>query len=239
MDAAGGMGNEVVFVLTENNVHEGGRARDPLEVYLNVDGTKAVYLGDLPILCLTDDGEEIGMRCSGTKIKNFRSKPVTALGKWLLLRCRALPGDEVHARWEDDTRGGILRLSYVRKYASPGLDEKSVQQRRLERELELALIDRLKAQGCPVIHRQARVLGDDGRLVGVIDVLTPDAIYEVKSRLTREVMYEGVGQLMVYQAGQGGGPPLRLVLLGRETRETASLIPVLARIGVEVDAWPE
>jgi len=44
---------------------------------------------------------------------------------------------------------------------------------------------------------------------------------------------------MSTRVGARGGPPLRLVLVGRETRETASLSPVLARIGVEVDAWPE
>lgn len=231
--------NEVVFVLTDNNLREGGRPRDPLEVYLNVDGEKAAYLRDDPILCATDDGEELRMRCSGTKFKNFRSSPVVDLGKWLILRCRALPGDEVHARWEDGEAGGVLRLAYIRKYAAPALDAKSVQARSIERELELALVDRLKAQGCPTIHRQARVLGGDGRLVGVIDVLTPDTIYEVKSALTRDSMYEAVGQLMVYQAARGAGAPLRLVLVGRQTRETAPLVPVLARIGVEVDAWRE
>lgn len=231
------MADEVVFVLTDNNLREGGRPRDPLEVYLNVDAEKAVYLGDDPLLCVTDDGEELRMRCSGTHLKNFRSSPVVDLGKWLILRCRALPGDEVHARWEDGERGGVLGLTYIRKYAAPELDAKSVRARRIERELELALIDRLTAQGCPVIHRQHRVLGGDGRLVGVIDVLTPDAIYEVKSVLTRDALYEAVGQLMVYQAGRGGGAPLRQVIVGTGTRETAPMIPVLAQIGVEVDVW--
>lgn len=231
--------NGIVFVLTGNSLREGGRKRDPREVVLNVDTEKAAYLGDKPILGMTDDGQEMHLKCSGTKFKNLRTTPVVAIGDWLVLRCRALPGDEVHARWEDDVPDGILRLDYVRKYAAPQLDGKSVQARRMEREIELALIDRLTAAGCPVIHRQARVSGDDGRLVGVIDVLTPDTIYEVKSALTRDSMYEAVGQLLVYQAGRGAGAPRRLVLVGRETRETAALVPGLARIGVEVDAWRE
>jgi hypothetical protein len=233
MAAMTGTGDGIVFVVTENNLREGGRHRDPLEAYLNVDNEKAAYLGEHPLRCVTDDGETFDARATGTHFKNFRSMPATAFGRWLKARCRVLPGDEVHARWQGGGAGapeGVLRLTYVRKYAVPEKDGASVQSRRLERETEEALVAQLAEAGVPV-QRQVRVA------TGVIDVLTPDAIYEVKTFLTRDSMFEGVGQLMVYQAGRGGGPPLRLVLVGRETRETAALIPVLARIGVEVDAW--
>ena len=220
----------ITFVITENNLREGGRLRDPHDAYLNVDANKAVYLGQGKILCVTDDGQEFQARASGDHFKNFRSRPLTALGGWIKYRCRAQPGDEIHARWWDDQPGGVLGLSFVRKYALPEKDGESVRVRRLERETEDALVAELTEAGVAVM-RQVRVA------TGVIDVLTPDTIYEVKTFLTRESIFEAIGQLMIYQAGRGDGPPLRLVVYGRATRETAFLVPVLAGIGVEVKLW--
>jgi hypothetical protein len=222
----------IVFVITENNLREGGRLRDPLDAYLNVDSNKAAYLGQATMQCVTDEGWEFKARASGDHFKNFRSRPLTALGTWIKYRCKAQPGDEIHARWWDDTPGGVLGLTYVQKYALPEKDGANVQIRRLERETEDALAARLVAHGVPVL-RQVRVA------TGVIDVLTPDTLYEVKTWLTRDSVFEGLGQLMVYQAGRGDGAPLRLVLYGRETRETAPMIPVLAGLGVEVELWTE
>ena len=219
----------IVFVLTENNLREGGRARDPLEAYLNVDSEKALYLGEDELLCETDDGQVFAARASGDHFKNFRSHHAVDLGRWMKVRCRALPGDEIHAQWQDEA-GRVLRLSYVRKYAVPDKDGESVQARRLERETEDAVFAELTAAGIPV-RRQVRVAS------GVIDLLTPDAIYEVKTFLTRDCIFQGLGQLMVYRAGAGDGPGLGLILIGRETGETAPLIPVLAQLGVEVRTW--
>lgn len=228
MTTSGGQG--IVFVITENNLREGGRLRDPHDAYLNVDSNKAAYLGQATIECVTEEGWEFRARASGDHFKNFRSTPLTALGTWVKYRCKAQPGDEIHARWWDDRPGGVLGLTYVRKYALPEKDGANVQIRRLERETEDALVALLAAQDVAVL-RQVRVP------TGVIDVLTPDTLYEVKTWLTRDSIFEGLGQLLVYQAGRGEGAPLRLVLFGRETRETAALVPVLEQLGVEVQTW--
>lgn len=221
--------NGIVFVLTENNLREGGRERDPLEAYLNVDNTKAAYLGEEELLCHTDDGTVFAARASGDHFKNFRSHHAVDLGRWIKVRCRALPGDEIRAYWEDEP-GRVLRLDYVRKYAFPEKDGESVTARRLERETEDAVYAELLAAGVAV-RRQVRIPS------GVIDLLTPDAVYEVKTFLTRDSLFQAVGQLMVYAKDSGSAHPLRLIAVGRETRETAALIPVLARIGVEVRVW--
>lgn len=218
---------EIVFTLTDNNLREGGRPRNPLEVYMNVDSEKAAYLGaDTAehFSCITDDDEVFEATARGTHFKNFRSRPIIALGNWLLLRCRAMPGDEVHARWEGDW----LRLRYVRKYTSP--ETHTAEQRRLERETEEGVAAELAGKGVPY-QRQVRVPS------GVIDVLTPDTIYEVKTFLTREDIFKGVGQLFTYRAEAEGGDALGLVLVGRETRETAALLPSLAKLGIEVELW--
>lgn len=221
--------DEIVFVLTENNLREGGRARDPLEAYLNVDSEKAAYLGDAELRCETDDGQEFAARATGDHFKNFRSHRAVDLGGWLKVRCRALPGDEVHARWVNAAER-VLRLRYVRKYAVPEKEGESVQARRLERETEDGVFAELAAAGVPV-RRQVRVP------CGVIDLLAPGAVYEVKTFLTRDSLFQAVGQLMVYAADAGAPGPLRLIVVGRETHETGALVPVLERIGVEVQLW--
>jgi hypothetical protein len=221
----------IVFVITENNLREGGRRRDVLDAYLNVDQAKAAYLGQAPFLCQTDDGGEFEVKISGTHFKNFRSHHAVDLGGWIKARCRAQPGDEIHARWLGSKPGDVLGLSYVRKYALVK-DGASVQIRRLERETEDALVVRLMAQDMAV-RRQVRVA------TGIIDVLTPDTIYEVKTFLTRDCLFEAVGQLMVYQVGRGEGPPMRLVVFGRETKETAGMIPALTALNVEVELWSD
>jgi hypothetical protein len=219
--------DEIVFVLSDNNLREGGRPRNPLETYLNVNHERAAFLGEDVFVCRTDDGEEFEARISGDHFKNFRSRPVIAIGNWLKLRCRALPGDEVRARWLSE---GVLGLQYVRKYALPEKDEGSVQARRLERETEEGVCAGLRAAGVEA-QRQVRVAS------GVIDILAPGAIYEVKTFLTRDSLFHGVGQLFVYRTEVEDGAARRLVLVGRETHETAGLIPVLAKLGVEVEPW--
>ncbi len=220
---------EIVFTLTDSNLDEGGRPRDPLEVCMNADSDKAAYLGDDEFRCLTDDGQTFLARLSGTQFKNFRSRPVIELGVWLKGRCRAQAGDEVRAWWADDPGyGRVCRLVYVRRHRTP--EPITVEQRRLERETEDAVVAALDAAGVPY-QRQVRVAS------GVIDVLTPDAIREVKTFLTREAIYQAVGQLFCYRAEAENGAALRLIVCGRQTRETAPLIPVLAKVGVEVDTW--
>ena len=222
------MTDDIVFVVSGCNLEEGGRDRRPLEVCLNVDNEKAAYLGDAPFRCRTDDGGEFDAKISGTHFKNFRSTPVAGeFGAWLKQRCQAVRGDEVHGRWLE---AGLLGLHYVRKVALPEKDGASVQARRLERETEDAVYADLLGRGLTV-RRQVWVAS------GVIDLLTPEAIYEVKTFLTRDTLFHGLGQLLAYQVELDNGAARRLILLGRETRETAALLPTLARLGVEVEAW--
>lgn len=222
------MPDEIVFVVSNSNLEEGGRDRRPLEVCLNVDNEKAAFLGDEPFRCRTDDGAEFVAKISGTHFKNFRSTPVAGeFGAWLKQRCRAMRGDEIHARWSEP---GLLAMHYVRKYALPEKDGETVQARRLERETEDAVYAALLGRGIDA-KRQVWVAS------GVIDLLTPEAIYEVKTFLTRDSILQGLGQLFVYRTELDGGAARRLILLGRETRETAVLVPTLARLGVEVEVW--
>jgi hypothetical protein len=114
---------DVEFIVSANNLGEGGRRRDRLEVYLNVNGARLAYLhptdGHEPIRCKTLEGHRFDARCSGDHRKNFRSVPATALGRWLKADRGCLPGDVVRGRWERDERGTYLLLRFFRAGPAP------------------------------------------------------------------------------------------------------------------------
>lgn len=221
---------EIVFVLTTWNFREGGRTNRPaLDMNLRAKGEHAAYLGDAVFACRPEGGEPFEARLSGTRLHNFRSNPGTALGKWLKVGTPALPGDEVHAWWVDaDAR--VLGMRYVRTQQAEDRERGDVQARRIEQEIEEALCLDLARSGVEA-QRQVRLR------CGVADVMTPDAIYEVKAALTRDSIVQAVGQLSIYRAEADDGHPWRLIVVGRETRETAALLPTLAKLGVEVELW--
>lgn len=109
---------DIEWVVSQNNLREGGRARAPQEVYLNIRRRHLEYLypdGDrFSFRVKTSDGQSFEALCSGSPDwKNLRSRPVTALGDWLLDSCHAQPGDLVRARWEADRQGSYLALRHV------------------------------------------------------------------------------------------------------------------------------
>jgi len=108
---------DIEWVLSQNNLREGGRSRDPEEVYLNIRRCHLEYLypdGDrFAFRVKTEDGHQFEALCSGSPDwKNLRSRPVTALGTWLNAR-HAQPGDLVRGRWQADRQGGYLALRHV------------------------------------------------------------------------------------------------------------------------------
>ncbi len=222
---------EIVFGLTTWNFREWKASkRSPLEMNLRARGEHVAYLGGkVGFTCHPENGEPFEASLSGDRLHNFRSRPTTAIGVWLRTRCPALPGDEVHAWWIDEA-ARILGLRHVNTHQAEDLERGDTQARRIEHEIETALCDELARSGIDA-QRQVRLR------CGVADVMTPDAIYEVKAALTRDSVVQAVGQLFLYRAEAADGHPWRLIVLGRETRETAALLPTLAKLGVEVELW--
>jgi hypothetical protein len=95
-----------------------------------------------------------------------------------------------------------------------------------ERELEEALADYLSASGASP-RRQVPCAG------GLIDILTADAVYELKVDRGRSSFFQAVGQVLLYRAAVG--PALRAVIAIPEhvaSRE-ADLIGLAESIGIE------
>lgn len=224
------MTDEIVFTLTTWNFREGGRTNRPaLDMNLRAKSEHVAYLGDAVFTCRPEGGEPFEAHLSGTRLHNLRSTPGTALGRWLKVGTPALPGDEVHAWWVDaDVRS--LGMRYVRTQQAEDRERGDTQARRIEQEIEEALCLELAQAGLDA-QRQVRVR------CGVADVMTADAIYEVKAILSRDSLLQAVGQLFLYRAEADDAHPWRLVVVGRETRETAVLLPTLAKLGVEVELW--
>lgn len=94
----------VTFVLSENGIREGGRPRDPNEMYVNAKKVHYYFFGGKrDIIAVPDGWHEFTVRFSGGPgrgipgvPKNGRSVPATELGAWLNA-CGAQPGDVIVA----------------------------------------------------------------------------------------------------------------------------------------------
>lgn len=90
------------LTLTENNLNEGGRPRDPREVYLNLTKAQAAFLPTHHFPVRTDDRRWMVWLASGhagkdsaeKRPKNLRSVSSTTMGDWLLPK-GAKAGDRV------------------------------------------------------------------------------------------------------------------------------------------------
>jgi hypothetical protein len=97
----------------------------------------------------------------------------------------------------------------------------------LEADIEWDIARTLKAQG----HDVATQVWTPS---GVADVVTEDMVIEVKLWLSRVSMFQAVGQVSVYAAELGR--PKRAIV-GQATRETASLLAGVRRLGIMVKEW--
>lgn len=98
----------------------------------------------------------------------------------------------------------------------------------LESDVEQLLVDRLEAFGHSV-ERQVWVG------VGRADVVTADAVYEVKRELTRSALFAAIGQVLVYASALG--KPRRVVVGLRSKDRVDDLIAQARLAGVEVETW--
>ena len=116
--AASSVDPVAVFVLTSNNLHEGGRQRVG-EAYLNVNRQRFEFFDCFEFKAITDNGMQFLVRLSGSSgssesriPKNLRSIPNRALGIWLRGYHHAQAGDEVHA---SRVPGFGFRFTFVRR----------------------------------------------------------------------------------------------------------------------------
>ena len=100
----------VRITLTENDLEEGGRPRDPLEVYLTLNAAQRAFFPERERFGVTTDdlrrfeASVTGNSGAGTPAKNLRSIPATRFGEWLKRRKRARAGDRVEVTRLDNGR---------------------------------------------------------------------------------------------------------------------------------------
>jgi hypothetical protein len=72
---------------------------------------------------------------------------------------------------------------------------------------------------------------------GIADMVTcaRDAVFEVKYALTRAVLYQAVGQVLIYR--QAINPAARAIIVGRSASATTELRPFVEQLGVELMLW--
>lgn len=99
-----------------------------------------------------------------------------------------------------------------------------------EEKIEKALGERLEAQGIRVRYQ---VLCAYGRA----DIVTPDAIYEIKRFLTKRALHEAIGQVLAYRASLN--PLARAIVVGCQYKGTPVDIQLAWAAGVEVMVWNE
>ena len=91
----------VRIAVTENDLAEGGRPRDPLEVYFTLDAAQRAFFPERERFGVTTDdlrrfeASVTGNSGAGTPAKNLRSVPATRFGEWLKRRKWARAGDRV------------------------------------------------------------------------------------------------------------------------------------------------
>jgi hypothetical protein len=104
----------------------------------------------------------------------------------------------------------------------------------LEEETELAIAQSLEVQGIPV---QRQVPCPSGRA----DIVTPDAIYEVKRELDTSTVFSAIGQVLIYR--QEINPQAKAYVVGYKhtgefrAKQVTSLKVTAKSLGIEILFW--
>ncbi len=103
-----------------------------------------------------------------------------------------------------------------------------------EKSLEATFGEYLKKQGISVSHQ---VICD----AGIADIVTPDAIYEIKDTLDREAIFSAIGQVSIYR--QQINPTAKAFVVGRPfpmaEKAKDAITTAAAALGVEIIFWEQ
>lgn len=94
--------------------------------------------------------------------------------------------------------------------------------------IELALATQLEAQGISVA---CQVYNE----MGVADIVTPHAIYEIKDVLTRQKLREAIAQVLAYRACLN--PSAKAIVVGRRPQGKQVDTHLALAVGVEIMVW--
>lgn len=99
-----------------------------------------------------------------------------------------------------------------------------------EKKIEKAFGKQLEAQGIPVQYQVPC-------LHGQADIVTPEAIYEIKVYLNKKNLHEAIGQVLAYRAALN--PAAKAIVVGCKPKRGSINIQLAQAVGVEVIIWDE
>jgi hypothetical protein len=99
-----------------------------------------------------------------------------------------------------------------------------------EKRIEKAFAATLTNQGIPVQH-QVKCKA------GIADIVTPDAIYEVKAYLTRSSIQKGIAQVLAYRACIH--PSAKVAVVGYAYKKQPVDFKFAQALGVDVIVWED
>ena len=137
---------------------------------------------------------------------------------------------DYHPKYERWAFHTLVDLSAHMVFRKPIADEcvsREGKPRICEADIEEAFVKYLEKEG-RAPQRQVRCKA------GIIDILTDDAIYEVKRDLDRSSIITAIGELLLYQKAV---PRNNLVIVGRNHHSLASLQHYLDTLGIKVIRW--
>lgn len=136
--------------------------------------------------------------------------------------CHPDKGWVFHSLYELNTFGiRKKKISDLFVVAKTRRDEKT------ELDLENSLAQKLSERGY-FVRRQVSCAS------GIADIVTEEAVYELKVSLTRHRVFEAVGQVLLYR--QDINPSLRAVIAGPKSHENIdTLLATVSRLGIEIE----
>jgi hypothetical protein len=152
-------------------------------------------------------------------------------------KVKAVPAAGEHSKKLLQATEGLNRIfqrvaAYDERSPQPSMAKPAL----LEKDLELAIGKSLEAQGAIVQH-QVRCPS------GIADIVTSDAIYEIKRELEASTIFSAIGQVLIYR--QEINPQAKAYIVGyRHTSqfraEQVEFIKSTAKsLGVEVLFWDD
>jgi len=99
-----------------------------------------------------------------------------------------------------------------------------------EKRIEKAFAATLTTQGIPVQHQVKCE-------AGIADIVTPDAIYEVKASLTRSSIQKGIAQVLAYRACIN--PSAKVAIVGYPHKKQPVDFEFAQALGVDVIVWED
>lgn len=134
-------------------------------------------------------------------------------------------------KFSDAWLAALYLCDKINKTAEKLREEKQEPTRKqIEKDIEVAFSERLKQQDIEV-RRQVRCPS------GIADIVTPNAIYEVKAELTHRELRHAIAQVLSYRVYIN--PTAKVYVIGCKPKKEEIMYDLTEALGVEIIIWDE